>query len=68
MNGRRLQQLRLASNLSLEDLAILMVDSNKASYFKIEHGKANPTPTVLTKIGSVLGSCVIFLYRAICKS
>jgi len=56
MNGQRLQQLRLARNLSLEDLAVQLGGIiTKQAISKYEHGKANPTPTVLAKLGNVLG-------------
>jgi transcriptional regulator with XRE-family HTH domain len=56
MIGRRLQQLRLARNLSLEDLAVQMGGIvTRQAISKYEHGKANPTPTVLAKLASVLG-------------
>lgn len=56
MNGRRLQQLRLARNLSLEALTVQMGGMiTKQAISKYEHGKAKPTPTVLAKLASALG-------------
>ena len=56
MIGQRLQQLRLARNLSLEDLAVNMGGMvTRQAISKYEHGKANPTPTVLSKLANVLG-------------
>jgi len=55
MIGRRLQQLRLARNLSLEELAVQMGGMvTRQAISKYEHGKANPTPTVLAKLANVL--------------
>jgi Zn-dependent peptidase ImmA (M78 family)/DNA-binding XRE family transcriptional regulator len=56
MIARRLQQLRTARNLSLEELALQMGGIvTKQAISKYEHGKANPTPTVLAKLANVLG-------------
>lgn len=56
MNGQRLQQLRLARNLSLEDLAVQLGGIvTKQAISKYEHDKASPSPTVLTKLANVLG-------------
>lgn len=55
MIGRRLQRLRLARNLSLEDLAVKMGGIvTRQAISKYEHGKTNPTPTVLAKLANVL--------------
>lgn len=56
MTGKRLQQLRLARNLSLEALAIEMGGMvTKQAIWKYENGKANPSPSVLSKLASALG-------------
>ena len=56
MIGKRLQQLRLARNLSLEALATKMGGMvTKQAIWKYENGKANPSPSVLSKLASALG-------------
>ena len=56
MNGRRLQKLRKARNLSLEDLVVQMGGIvTKQAISKYEHGKATPAPTVLAKLANALG-------------
>ncbi len=63
MIGRRLQQLRLARNLSLEDLAVQMGGMvTRQAISKYEHGKANPTPTVLAKLANVLNVNASYLF------
>lgn len=56
MNGRRLQQIRKARNLSLEGLVAQMGGIvTKQAISKYEHGKSTPTPTVLAKLANALG-------------
>ena len=56
MFGRRLQQLRLARNLSLEALAAEMGGIvTKQALSKYELSKINPSPVVLEKMAKVLG-------------
>lgn len=56
MIARRLQQLRLARNLSLEALAAKMGGIvTKQAISKYEHGLANPSPVVLAKLAEALG-------------
>jgi Zn-dependent peptidase ImmA (M78 family)/DNA-binding XRE family transcriptional regulator len=63
MIARRLQQLRTARNLSLEDLAVQMGGIvTKQAISKYEHGKANPTPTVLAKLANALGVNASFFF------
>ena len=63
MIGKKLQQLRLARNLSLEALATKMGGMvTKQAIWKYENGKANPSPSVLGKLASTLGvnaSCLL---------
>lgn len=55
MIGKRLQQLRLARNISLEALSVKMGGIvTKQAISKYENDKANPTPTVLTRLASAL--------------
>lgn len=63
MFGRRLQQLRLARNLSLEALATEMGGIvTKQALSKYEHDKAKPSPVVLSKIAAVLGVKASYLF------
>jgi Zn-dependent peptidase ImmA (M78 family)/DNA-binding XRE family transcriptional regulator len=63
MIGRRLQQIRAARNLSLEELAVKMGGIvTKQAISKYEHGKATPTPTVLAKLANVLGINASFFF------
>lgn len=56
MIGKRLHQLRLARNLSLETLATKMGGMvTKQAIWKYENDKANPSPSVLGKLASALG-------------
>jgi len=56
MIDQRLQQLRLARNLSLEALTVKMGGIvTRQAISKYEHGKATPTPTVLAKLANALG-------------
>lgn len=56
MIGKRLKQLRLARNLSLEALATMMGGMvTKQAIWKYENGKANPSPSVLAKLAGALG-------------
>ena len=56
MIGKRLKQLRLARNLSLEALATRMGGMvTKQAIWKYENDKANPSPSVLGKLASALG-------------
>jgi transcriptional regulator with XRE-family HTH domain len=62
MIGKRLQQLRLARNLSLEALAIKMGGMvTKQAISKYETGKANPTPSVLGKLANALDVSASYL-------
>jgi transcriptional regulator with XRE-family HTH domain len=63
MFGRRLQQLRLARNLSLEALAAQMGGIvTKQALSKYEHGRAKPSPVVLGKMAAVLGVKASYLF------
>jgi len=65
MIGKRLQQLRLARNLSLEALAIKMGGMvTKQVIWKYENGKTNPSPSVLGKLASALGVNASYLLTA----
>jgi Zn-dependent peptidase ImmA (M78 family)/DNA-binding XRE family transcriptional regulator len=56
MIAQRLRKIRLARNLSLEELATKMGGIvTKQAISKYEHDKAIPTPTVLTRLASSLG-------------
>jgi transcriptional regulator with XRE-family HTH domain len=56
MIGKRLHQLRLARNLSLEALATKMGGMvTKQSIWKYENGEANPSASVLSKLANALG-------------
>ena len=56
MIGRRLKQLRLARNLSLEALATMMGGMvTKQAIWKYENDKASPSPSVLAKLAGALG-------------
>jgi len=56
MIGKRLHQLRLARNLSLEALATKMGGMvTKQAIWKYENGKANPSPSILGKLANALG-------------
>ena len=62
--GRRLRQLRLARNLSMEALAAEMGGIvTKQAISKYENDRAQPSPTVLTKLASVLGVKATFLFH-----
>jgi len=64
MIGRRLKQLRLARNLSLEALSAEMGGIvTKQALSKYEHDKAQPTPVVLTKLANVLGVKATYLFN-----
>ncbi len=64
MIGRRLRQLRLARNLSLEALAAEMGGIvTKQALSKYEHDKAHPSPIVLTKLASVLRVKAAYLFH-----
>lgn len=55
MIGKRLQQLRLARNLSLDALATKMGGIvTRQAIWKYENGKANPSPSVLSKLANAL--------------
>lgn len=65
MIGKRLRQLRLARNLSLEALAIKMGGMvTKQAIWKYENGKANPSPSVLANLASTLGVNATYLLTA----
>lgn len=56
MIGQRLRQLRLARNMSLDSLAANMGGIvTKQALSKYEHGKAKPSPIVLSKLATTLG-------------
>lgn len=62
--GRRLRQLRLARNLSLEALAAEMGGLvTKQALSKYENSRSQPSPTVLTKLASVLGVKATYLFH-----
>jgi len=55
MIGRRLKQLRLARNMSLESLAVKMGGMvTKQALSKYENDKARPSPSVLIKLAAAL--------------
>ena len=64
MIGRRLRQLRLARNLSLEALAAKMGGIvTKQALSKYENYRAQPSPTILTKLASALGVKAAYLFH-----
>ena len=63
MVGRRLQQLRLARNLSLEALSAKMGGIvTRQAISKYENDKANPTPTVLARLANALNINASYLF------
>ncbi len=64
MIGRRLKQLRLARNLSLEALAAAMGGIvTKQAISKYENNKAQPSQVVLAKLADVLGVKAAYLFQ-----
>lgn len=64
MIGRRLKQLRLARNLSLEALAAEMGGIvTKQAISKYENGRAQPSPVVLAKLADVLGVKAAYFFH-----
>ena len=64
MIDRRLKQLRLARNLSLEGLAAEMGGIvTKQALSKYEKGKARPSPVVLAKLADVLDVKAAYLFH-----
>ncbi len=63
MFGKRLKQLRLSRNLSLEALAAEMGGIiTKQALSKYELGKAIPSPVVMSKLASALGVKAAYLF------
>lgn len=61
--NHRLQQLRLARGLSLEDLSAAMGGLvTKQALSKYEKGQARPSPPVLNRLAAVLGTNAIHLW------